>query len=233
MTNTETFKVTKTSADRNIVGTNGKWKIRQGPSSEKCRCNFSSFLRRQNIPRAKLEKLLKLWAAFPRQNGRIIIPDLKFSGKHRDRGPALIPMGGGDPDYSFDDPDTLLDLLFDILLVWIDMLKKTDYVVEVLNSTEVPIAVVWTYLLNELTPSGDLITVGPFSSTWLGLSTGETATFSLSGCLYMKSYAITVVYDGNAEVVLPNSTVGDINEYELSEYGELNICSDWWEIYVE
>ena len=48
----------------------------------------------------------------------------------------------------------------------------------------------------------------------------------------MKSYAITVVYEGNPDVVLPNTSIGEINAYEQSTYGVVDICGDWWELYV-
>lgn len=158
----------------------------------------------------------------PRRGGKPIIPNLR-------------PMDG---DFSWFAPEfgsqelVIPVELTGIFLKWIDILKATPYVVEVLNGTDTPIAVVWTYLLNELTAGGDIVTVGPYSSTWLGLLPGATAVFELTGCLYMKSYAITVVYEGQPDVVLPNTSIDAINQYELEKFGSINTCSDWWEIYI-
>ena len=138
----------------------------------------------------------------------------------------LKPLGGAGGRKTLDIPPLVLQAL----MKWIDMLASAQYVVEVLNSTDTTIAVVWTYLLNELTPNG-IIVIGPYSSIWEDLAPGNTATFSLTGCLYMKSYAVTVVYNGNPDIVLPNTSIGDINKYEKSKFGQVNICSDWWEIY--
>ena len=103
---------------------------------------------------------LRGWTALPRRGSQTIVPNLK-------------PLGG-EPD---SDPE-LSPLFVKFLLMWIAFLKNQEYVVQVFNGTDATIAVVWTYLYNELTPSNDIITVGPTSSTWFGLLPGDTAEFS-------------------------------------------------------
>jgi hypothetical protein len=201
------------------------WKLRRRPISRDCvACgrDFPTWLMRKPIPEQKRAEALQMWEHLPRRSGRPIIPSLK--PKEEPKYSAL--------DGSFGDIYLITPELAALLLQWIQALKGESYIVEVLNSTELPIAVVWTYLLNELTPDGDIITVGPYSSTWLGLTPGQIAVFELSGCLYMKSYAISVVYDGEGQVVLPNTSIAAINQYEKDKFGSTSICTDWWEIYI-
>jgi hypothetical protein len=203
----------KTEVEMRVESTR-EWKVRQRAPRDACRCDFPAWLSRQSVQRAERDECLGMWAALPRRGGHTIIPNLK-------------PLGG--------EPDSDLEsspLFVKFLLMWIAFLKTQEYVVQVFNGTDTTIAVVWTYLYNELTPGNDIITVGPTSSTWFGLLPEETAEFSFYGCLYMKSYAITVVYEGTPDVVLPNTSIGEINAYEQSEYGVIDFCGDWWEIYV-
>src|SRR5258708_2137859 len=96
-----------------------QWKVRrQRPPNDKCRCSFPAWVERQNMRRADKENVLKIWERLPRRDGRIIFPDFILP-KHDV--PPILPTP---PDI-----DQWSEAVYNAFLLWIELLKKEEYVV--------------------------------------------------------------------------------------------------------
>jgi hypothetical protein len=116
-------------------------------------------------------------------------------------------------------------------MAYFDALSKADYIIQILNSTDTTIDIVWTYILEHYS-GGNIVKSGPYSQVWYGLPPGDTATFVVNGCIQMYSYAISIAYEDQSYYVLGNATVIDINDQKEAPSGSVNICGDSWEIFI-
>jgi len=180
------------------------------------------------VEASRHREIVELWQQLPRKEGRVVYPDLVVGRQGYPK-----PLGGN-WDWSNIPPD-VLQAFVEWLQKWILYLKQATYYIDIWNNTEwtIPDLVV-TYFLNELTDSNQIVTIGPYPAEWPNFQPGQEAEFAISGCLYMKSYAVTLVWeDGTIDEVLPNTSVYDINtQYDEAHFGQIEVCSDVWEIFV-
>ncbi|MBV9181050.1 MAG: hypothetical protein JO356_07050 [Acidobacteria bacterium] len=124
-------------------------------------------------------------------------------------------------------PDTL-----ERVLKWIGGLEDTDYQVFITNNSDNDLDdLTVSYFVNTLV--GDQIqNSGPFSKSLQALPPGQEADFHLTTCLSMgTNYFISLNYQGTSYVFTENIT--QLNEEEFQQFGYVDFCDDWLEVFIQ
>lgn len=199
-----------------------------------CHRDFVAWLKTKNLADREYHEVVSIWRRLPRNGRRVLYPGVIAPPRVFPRVPGGgVKLRDGEWDWLTSLSPELLAQFTQWILDWYNSLKQATYYIDIWNDTTYTIPeLVVTYFLNELTDSNQIIAVGPYPATWPNFQPGQKAEFAISGCLYVRSYAVTLVWEDGIDEVLPNTPIQDINALEKAEEGYIDMCGDIWEIYV-